>query len=222
MSNYHQPFSRRSTRFRYAEEMYGMWFEWLKVNPAYIAMCEGKGGTKKMQAIYRDWGDIRNVDFMTWFEADGRNRARRLFAERMNERDVFEAEGDFKPNQQGFLYIAVQRNSHWRIVEPRVLKILKQHFPQTPLHKRESDAKYPMTDRINVEFNKRTLDVWKVSDKNPSWSLDQIAKAVGITGEKHNREAQVGHIRKRAIEIMKAVEQGYFPKLPKQPKQRKR
>lgn len=198
-------------------QYYRLWFEWLKVCPAYIAICEGRGGSSILQAIYRDWGDIRNVRFSTWFP-----KHRHLFAEPVADHTVREMRIG-EAAQIGFVTITIHREAPWKIVKRGVKKILAANFSTTPMYMAaKSQALYPITRKVNVAYGKRALELWKALRDNPNKKLHEIAKMVGISGDKVNQVSQVINIKKRATEIINAVEHGVFPTLLKQRKQRKR
>ena len=62
---------------------YYLWFEYMKRSPYYKKVCDKNG--KGNQKLYRDWGDIRDKDFKTWWNEkvdNGRQtRGNFLFAE---------------------------------------------------------------------------------------------------------------------------------------------
>jgi hypothetical protein len=58
--------------------VYYWWWAYLKRNAAYIACCE-RGGTGRLAALYKDFGDVRSEDFRAWWTTE--NRGGYLFAE---------------------------------------------------------------------------------------------------------------------------------------------
>jgi hypothetical protein len=50
--------------------VYYYWWRFLKLNPVYIRECEYENrGIGSL--LYRDFGDIRNIDFFDWWESRG-------------------------------------------------------------------------------------------------------------------------------------------------------
>lgn len=196
-----------SKRFMFSAAHYKVWFEWLRDNKAYRDICEGRGGSSIMQQIHRDWGDIRKARFSTWFALKGRQ----LFAEPVAVDSVrLLQQGQRVDN--GYFAIAVHNDMQWKIAKHRVLRALKQNIERKPMFlSTKSQAAYPSTRKVNIAYARRALKVWTLLRDHPDWTLYEIADAAGISGEKHTQTAQVVNIRRRATNIMQAVERGQFP-----------
>jgi hypothetical protein len=193
----------------YQAAVYRCWFEWLRASEKYVETCEAKGriGTQKMREIYEDWGDIRDVRFSTWFAA---NRIK-LFAEPRVEGVSLLEVGERAP--KGAVSISIPFGLERAIVLRRITRLISTRFPAAKgWQSKHSKARYPITRKPNTFSLRRTLKVYELSKKEPDIKLREIAARVGITGDTINQVVQVVQIKKRALEIMSAVEAGQFPK----------
>lgn len=73
---------RKSRGVFYEESVYYYWFEFLKLSKKYKAACDADG--KGMKRLYKNFGNVFEVDFMDWWEtknSKGHDRGALLFGD---------------------------------------------------------------------------------------------------------------------------------------------
>lgn len=195
--------------------IYQTWFEWLKLSPKYKLTCESKG-RRGLVDLYKDWGDIYNVDFYSWF----RQHRERLFGEPKPAAVSLLDEGERVPANSITISIPLGVPRAWAL--RRSQRIIKAKFSVVK-GLQKSEARYPVTRLPNVPVLRRVLFVYNkrreidsVSRKPFTFGQIAMMKNAGVGKEATpNAVTKVWQMYNRADEIIDAVEHGQFPKLPK-------
>jgi hypothetical protein len=192
--------------------IYETWFNYLRASEAYKRTCDAKG-RRGLIDLYKDWGDIYSVEFREWY----RSHREYLFGEPKPAAVSLLEAGERVPTNSITISIPVSVSRAWAL--RRSQRIIKAKFAVKVGGLKESLARYPVTRAPNVASLRRQLFVHQVSQQIDSatgkpFKLHQIAKMdkVGLSKSfKPHAETQVWQMKKRALEVIDAVEHGQFP-----------
>lgn len=164
--------------------VYYWWFEYLRRNVDYLETCE-RGGVGKCSDVFGHFGDVRSIDFKTWWTEGDRGAV--LFAEPPTPTIRVISPG-------GGEQTGIQRENTVLIEVPLDLPItyLVRNFRQVVSKVHEgrkgrrqsaaSRAMYVPTGRIDVAFLETALSVWDARNDNPKTPLWQIAQDLRLGG----------------------------------------
>jgi hypothetical protein len=157
---------------------YYLWFEFMKRSPYYKKVCDKNG--KGNQKLYRDWGDIRDKDFKTWWNEkvdNGRQtRGNFLFAE--PKLPI----GDFSDNEElmslqkdiddgNVKVIVIPTYLKKDVAVERVRRIMRDKYE----YDSESRARYP----INKSARNRESEMLKALEAYDLWKKGLTLTEIG-------------------------------------------
>lgn len=207
------------------KSIYYWWWEYLKRNTEYIECCQS-GGKGNLAELYKDFGDIRDVSFKTWWAAN--DRGANLFAEPILEHNVRLLEtGEIVQNQDASITIAVPLNLPKRFLNKKLREILSEHHTGKKGHQfaKKSRAKYKVQGQPNIPGIKQTLAVydfwldhpeltlWEIGNQLPRFMMNNKIKPKDLNKtDKMNRlAAAVSRYIKKAKKSIKSTSNGLFP-----------
>ena len=148
----HPNFGRTNARLsanHLEKSHYYWWWEFLRRNEAYIRCCE-QGGTGELAALYKDFGDVVNVEFKDWWLSN--SRGFRLFSEKQKvDLKVLHVDSDWDVDcsSNQFLVTAVNLETPKRFLiqafTKQLNKVHKGTRGRVPLSTEGiSSARYPL------------------------------------------------------------------------------
>jgi hypothetical protein len=207
---------------------YYWWWEFLRRSSRYASTC-ANGGKGPLKDLYRDFGDVHNIDFKTWWK-DG-DRGAKLFANQSREeRVLIYRSGDSIEWVDSMIYIMVPIGLPRKHIEARIKSILdKEHKgKQGKRYTSQSTARYIPQSAVNVNALEMRLRVHDARSLDPKKTLWMIGLEVipSLKSEPHTLKkgkiyldparrnvisAQVARYLKEAQSIIVNVESGTFP-----------
>lgn len=180
---------------------YYFWWAFLKRNAAYIKCCERKGLGRYAQ-IYRDWGDIRDMEFKDWwFE-----RGRALFSEPDPVAVHLAEEGHFvSPGHYATVNVPLSQPFVRTISQLRKLitPLLKAKQRGNYAKKAQSRAPYRIIKVHSLAPLHECLRVFDAVQANPGKSLAEIADIAGLLVSIRNPEKRAGLTQKEKALLKK-------------------
>jgi hypothetical protein len=148
--------------------LYYLWFACLQQSEMYLKYCDTGKGQKQVKAVHKDFGDIRNTDFKTWWHSHtnpqkrGRIRGAFLFAEpRKIKPQLINPAKDQLVVDDSIIYIALPANTPESYQLKQTSLLIKESNKQ--LGKKlntASLAKYPISEKVRQpEHYKRLLKI---------------------------------------------------------------
>ena len=180
--------------------VYYYWWAFLRENRAYMATCD-HGGVGEMAALYADFGDVRDEDFMRWWRGGGRL----LFCEPPHDEiEVFLSPPQTHDNESRVLLsIPVMGDINRTLAELK--QLLKPVYKNASRNASgDSLARYPVeTKAVLTSLHQHWL-TWQAHKANPTATLAELADLAGIAA------GGQGPIDDRAIRTSKAVKMGRY------------
>ncbi len=203
---------------------YYLWWEFLRRNNDYKNCCF-KNGKGKLSNLYKDFGNIFDSDFKTWWQSN--NRGALLFAEEVPlECKLI----DELPKQiiNDVIYLQIPLALPKRFLSQQFSKILSKHHKgragiRTNL---KSTAKFPITGHVDISALQKCLEVYdmKVNENLPYWEIAQKCKVARpiqfikdgdtkyeITNKKRVLTSTAERLFRRAEKIINGTSAGKFP-----------
>ena len=200
----------------YEESVYYLWFEYLRRNEKYKAYCETKEGvdTKTVEKLYKDFGDIYNIEFKEWWN----KRGAELFCEQVDLQRVEEisnVEEFRKHKSDNVLTLAIPLNKPKVWVENQIKTKLNGKRDKLGAKSRMgvSTAKYPIHTTADIKALKRALEVWDLYIEG-NRSLVQCAHILKIESKSDSDESRRNmafRLNKTAKQMIQNVGKGKFP-----------
>ena len=212
----------------YKSSIYYWWWAFLMRNADYQRTC-ATSGHGKLAGLYRDFGDIFESDFLTWWQCH-----QGLFAEKTALIEQVGAD----PLNSILLYHIDPKRPLSQIQEE--IKALHMHahaiMPVAP-PKQTSSAKYPIYTNVSAHTLHKVLTVWDLRCAHPDTSAYDLGVLAGfkanilappkygetrtraaIKADAHNKQARTS-IANRTNRYLRTAEQyidnvgrGEFPK----------
>jgi len=212
--------------------VYYWWWEYLRCNQEYEQYCLNaiNKKSKRLEKIYKDFGDIYSVTFDKWWQENYRGHV--LFAETeinapfgvMWFYDWINPEDFEDPKDR--IYICIPRYHQSKQKLKKDLMELVDHFhkrkPGKRLNKKTKVA-YRVLGRPNVKALKLHLNIYKCRLKHPHLPLWKVGQLANLFEEKDYLEpkpdtdsrnvmsAIVSRHLKKAKALIKNVAFGKFP-----------
>ena len=226
-----RPTSERSWK----RSVYYWWWAYLKRSPKYLACCEA-GGKGKLATLYKDFGDVRDDDFKTWWREGDRGAT--LFAEppvEVSVRILNEGDAITDPAKGLSVYLPLNLPNGFLIKRVKDLLNAIRKGKRGVQYGRadKSNAKYKFDGQPNLKALEKTLKVYDMlaeqsskptGSRLPYW---KIALKAGIIEDKGKilptdsvpqadqkravMTAIVGRLKKRAEASIENVGKGVFP-----------
>lgn len=211
---------------------YYFWWEYLRRSEAYKKCCE-RGGKGKLSRLYKDFGDVFNVDFKTWWTTD--KRGEKLFGEApVPKIAAVQITKDFVPLQDA-IYVQIPLSlPKCTITKYFKFELDRHHAGKVGIHRtaKTSTARYPIVGVTDINVLQECLNVYdycKQNELNRDLRLWQIAQAAvkkkqfflikdsddfhEVARKKIYLANVASRYRDKAIEMIKNVENGTFPKM---------
>lgn len=216
----HRPKRPHDDYERYERSDY-FWWAYLRENVGYMECCD-HGGAGPFAQLYRDFGDIRNPDFMRWWD----NKGRFLFCEPL-ERMV----RAHQPDQSGVLTLE-RATGHLVVSFPidgdldrigdEIRELVVRERTGISVETNWAQARYPVATKPVLSSLHKHLKVWRLRRDHPKATLDKLAELSKFTfSPKTDNPEQRSIIMRRYIRkarcAIEFVGRGIFPVLdPKQ------
>ena len=182
---YQHPLFKRSTKSSplkgvyYEDSVYYSWFQFLRRNKEYEDTCRF-GGEGRLNGLYKDFGDVFNVDFKTWWKTDDRGAT--LFANALPpEFKIINDSSEFIENPN-VIYIQIPLELPKSFLHQKLKEVLSDnHIGRIHRGKRGvrtnlvPTAKYPVSKHFYKEKLKKYLEVYDFKNNNPKLKLWEIA-----------------------------------------------
>lgn len=228
--------NKRLPPSQYERSPYYWWFEYLRRNADYIKCCEANG-IGKLAKLYKDFGDVRDIEFRVWWNKE--QRGTKLFGEK---------KFDIKFEE---LTDKSQWNTEWQAEDVIILSVPLEHSKRTlqkwfaTLLKRRHTAKrgrtakkwlkstamYPINRNYTIASLRTALEVYDEYEENLSrgeyklkiWEMGVKLKLVQSampksTDTKEDKlvkrnvmAATVVRYYKQAQKIIEGTSKGLFP-----------
>ena len=225
----------------YEQSLYFLWFEFLRFSESYKECCEN-GGSGKLASLYKDFGDVHNVDFKTWWQKD--NRGIELFAEQLTDKIRVIKKAEDLNLRDGMITINIPIDLPKTFILEELNKILAKAGKKsgkllTPEVNKVSTARYPVVGRFTKDSLDITYKVLKYRTENPltPWWECAIQCFAGeysrfkydetkLKGEnkENKRDIEVSLANRakayhtKALKMIKNTEQGKFPNVARDKK----
>lgn len=206
--------AKTSSGIAYENSVYYLWFEYLRRNEKYSRFCEEKKGSKQVQALYADFGDIHQVEFKQWW----RDRGRWLFCEETDLERVLEIHDAAELSQlqsKNVLTLAIPMNKNVGWLKSQIDSKIKQRRKSLGATDGmgASTARYPLYTTPDVQSLKMALRVWDLY-REDTRSLVQVAKKVRLRSKSDSDESRrqmAYRLNKTAKQLIENVGKGSFP-----------
>ena len=167
------------------QSVYYWWWQYLKRNVDYIRTCE-RGGKGKCSKLYADFGDVSGDDFKAWW-SEG-SRSVHCFAEPPTPTLQILEDGNISEiSSKGMLVLSVPLNIPLKHLAGEFRKIVSKRHPgkRGVRHSTLSQARYPVTGKVDLVFLEDALKVWDDRQADPNKPLWKIAQDLQIVPSKH-------------------------------------
>ena len=216
---------------------YYWWWAYLRRNEDYLACCK-RGGTGHLAKLYKDFGDVRNDDFRTWWGGK-LQRGTQLFAEQPLplKLEKLSSKADWLPEweqQKNVMVVALNMDVGRRRLQANFADLLKREHKgkrgRKAMRSVSSTAMYSLHRNFAVNNLKVALavnDIWYANQQLPEserqthWQMGEGLKLVpsAITkkdslnnADKRNvMSAAFGRYLRQAKQIIANVAKGQFP-----------
>ncbi len=187
---HHRRFLHKAFRTKFSslnvqpeKSVYYWWWVYLKQNEEYRRCCE-RGGKGKLSALYKDFGDIYDVEFETWWVNDGRGEY--LFAEQLPPMRLNEIKSADEWNDEWtadtVMVIALPLAESKRLLKRRFGELLKIRHKgkRGKATKDKSDAIYKVRTRFSIHALEQMMKVYELRLAEPNLTLAEIGKKLKI------------------------------------------
>jgi hypothetical protein len=200
----------------YQRSVYYYWWAFLRENQNYIDCCEANG-VGPLATLYRDFGDIRDDNFMRWWADTGRN----LFCEPIDRKIEIISGDQIGPQYFDNVNLSVPITGDLDRTLAEIRKLLSPIYRKSRLHSGNiSHAKYQVFSKPVLTSLHNHLMVYQAQKQFPRSSkmeLAQIALSKGAlinsdeTGLDLNIERNINRYLTQAKTIIANVALGRFP-----------
>lgn len=210
----------------YRNSVYYYWWEFLRRSDRYRKVCS-KSGRGSLAALYKDFGDVFNVDFKTWWTTG--DRGANLFAEIADQDLTFGLVEDPQLSTDSVLIVRVPLALPKRFLQGEFYKLLTKHHKGKRGRRTNavSTAMYPVCGHVDIFSLDRCLKVFDLKTENPKMPLWEVGNSLKVMqreslitpGEWHPVAVSKKNILstvtdryfRRAKRLIAAVERGEFP-----------
>ena len=212
----------------YKSSLYYWWWAFLKRNSLYHKTCI-QGGNGLLSKLYRDFGDIYNVGFLTWWDSH-----QILFAEQCS---ILDGESPISSDQNLLYRIDPQKSFSQIQEEIRALHLRAHAIMPVQTQERQSTAQYPIYTNVSAHTLHKAMKVWDLHCAKPTTSAYDLGILAGFKPnilplnkygdkrtqsaaaiERHNKQArtsianQTNRYLRTAGQYIDNVGRGEFPK----------
>jgi hypothetical protein len=153
--------------------VYYFWWKYLRENIGYMQCCM-TGGRGKFAKLYRDFGDVRNDDFWTWWKAH-----QCLFSEPPADHTKV-IEDDKLPNRDDYVLVAIPIDIPAALAIQQTKRLLLPLLTRPKRLTTDSKAKYPVATKPVLSSLHTHLQVWDAHKANPNMKYHEIADILGF------------------------------------------
>lgn len=207
--------------------VYYWWWEYLRRNEDYRQTI-ASDGDGPLSDLYRDFGDVIDTDFKTWWSTDERGAF--LFAQPPTR--SIRVVGDLEEFQQesGTIVMEIPLELPKTHLARRFRQILAEHHDGKAGQRYVSapGPRYQVTGKVDVRFLEKALAVWDARKKEPMKPLWQIGnelllgsrmnhvranetKGAALTDKKNVLAATTSRYLRKAKKIIRSTAIGKFP-----------
>lgn len=177
----------------YQASIYYWWWEYLKRNECYQVTCSG-WGSGPLNSLYRDFGNVFESDFLTWWRAH-----RGLFAERSGLVCDLPDAADVRTK---ILY-EIDPARPLSVIQEEVKAIhVRAHaiMPKSTTQPK-STARYPVHANVASHALWRTLTVWDLKKEHATASAYELGLMAGLRPNLMPTEGLRAKRTRRAYEV---------------------
>ena len=212
----------------YKASIYYWWWAFLKRNRQYQKTYK-RSGQGKLAALYRDFGNIFEHDFLTWWEAH-----QGLFAE---QNALVKPLKNIPIN--GIILCQIDPKRPFSQIQEEIKALHMQAHAIMPINtpRQTSSARYPIHTNVSSHTLHKVLKVWDLHCANPEKSAYEVGIMAGLKAnilaspkfgetrtvraieiEAHNKRARISianqsnRYLRTASQYIENVGQGEFPK----------
>lgn len=170
---------------QYKNSVYYLWWEFLRRNKDYQKCCQN-GGRGKLSNLYKDFGDVYQQDFKTWWSDSGRGA--RLFAEKVVDFNVAVITSSEQIHiDELMMNVQIPLNLPKRFILKEINKLLKKYHQgrRGVRTNRFSTAMYPVTGHVDIAALQKYLLVYDTKASNPNLKLWQLAQKCRLSKLEH-------------------------------------
>jgi hypothetical protein len=207
--------------------VYYWWWEYLRRNEDY-GQTVASNGDGPLSSLYRDFGDVINTDFKTWWSTDERGAF--LFAKPPSRSiRVLDLEQGIQ-QESGTLALEVPLELPKSHLAKRFRQILADHHggKRGPRYVNDFGPRYLVTGKVDVQFLEIALQVWDERQLHPSKALWEIGndlrvgnrlnhikpsevKGPALSDKKNVLAATTSRYLRKAKKIIRSTATGKFP-----------
>jgi len=197
----------------YQRSVYYYWWLFLREHEGYRACCKAKG-RGEYAALYRDFGDVRDDDFLSWWK----QRGRRLFSAQRLPRINMYRDPAFRLDDKTRVVVSLPIN---RDVEGMVAELKQLLLPLQEgvgMRRPSSRARYEVARKPVLSSLHQHWKIWTLRKQHPRKALHEIATLAGIkVGEKNFSDTNqvkaitVSRYLRQAKTLIEFVGMGLFP-----------
>lgn len=192
--------------------MYYYWWAFLRENADYLACC-ANGGEGPMADLYRDFGDVRDDDFMGWWIGGGRL----LFCEPLEDAVAVMREIPLNHDSEKRVLISVPVDGDLDRITAEIRSAMGEYRRDHHIaDMRESRAKYQIMAIAKLQSLHRQLRVYQIKKADSTLGNKAIADELGIGGTSVDYNpisaiAAVSRYYADAQKLIQNVGKGRFP-----------
>lgn len=155
----------------------------MRKNEEYRRCCE-REGKGKLSRLYKDFGDIYNVDFHRWWVTD--QRGEYLFAEPLEPISLHELHtvDDWDKNwkESEVMIVAVPLLGAKRLLKRSFAQLLKNRHKGKPgmPAKAKSEALYKVNVRFSIHALEQMMKVYELRQAEPHLTLAEIGQQLKL------------------------------------------
>lgn len=193
--------------------VYFHWWRFLRLNKDYIQTCENEGDGP-LADLYKDFGDIRNQNFVRWWLDGGRE----LFCEPPNEGVRVEPSWK-KPNDlDNRLLVSLPFTGDVERTLSEIRHLLEGSFDRLGIKKGPSQALYPVAARPNLSALHKYFKIHSLKLTQPdATNIEIYSQLNGLspleipTDERNRISASISRDLTTANRLIHWVGKGIFP-----------
>lgn len=182
------------------------WWLFLRENDEYRKTCENNGYGSKF-ALFEDFGNIYETDFITWWKNCGRN----LFREPESEGVRLQSKGGDDKNRVN-ISIPITGDIERSLSEIRSL--LQPLLQSNRIVAGPSKAKYPVARKPVLSSLHKIYNIYHASKNNPNMKPAALFEKLKLSTAVQSKESQsstVSRALKQANFLIEHVGKGIFP-----------
>lgn len=193
--------------------VYYFWWLFLREHEGYRATCEA-GGKGDYSILYRDFGDVRDDNFMAWWKKTGRY----LFCEPQDEPIHVHPSAEFNLDDPSRVVVSIPVARDVNDVLAELKQLLKPLRKQVRVKDSSGEPRYPVLAKPVLSSLHQHYQVHQLRKQHPKKPLHELADLAGITVDdkdgadpKQVKAIVVSRYIKQAKCLIEHVGKGQFP-----------